>query len=202
MQRRLGGRLGTAVLVLAGIIAVGPVSADPIPGEVLIYSNFGPGGSFDTTMGWTIGHFPGTGSQVVGQSFTTTSSLQFADAQLAMSGAVGTSAAVYLESDNGGQPGTILDTLVEQNPIGMTPGIVTFNCRLCVTLSAGTQYWIVAAEGNGNTIWIWNNISDNSGLAVNHAGSATGPWMVSMEINSPGQKSRIPEIGLQGIESA
>jgi hypothetical protein len=110
-----------------------------------MYGNFGQGGSFGT-LGWTIGHFFGDVNQVVGQSFTTTRSLQFVDAQLAMSGPVGTSAAVYLESDNGSQPGTILDTLVEQNPIGMTPGIVTFNCRLCVTLSAGTQYRLWSAE--------------------------------------------------------
>ena len=57
MQRRLGGRLGTAVLVLAGIMAVGPVFADPIPGTVLIYSNLGPGGSFGT-LGWAIGPPP------------------------------------------------------------------------------------------------------------------------------------------------
>lgn len=176
MQLRMGGRLGRAVLVLAGIIAAGPVLADPIPGDVLIYSNFGAGGSFDTTRGWGVGPDPfHLVDQVVGQSFTTTSSLQFADAQLAMFSVGGTSAAVYLESDDGGHPGAILDTLVEQNPIG-APGIVTFDCSLCLTLSAGTRYWIVAAEGDATSAWNWNSIGDDSGIAFNSAGSATGPW--------------------------
>src|SRR5689334_25011400 len=54
--------------------------------------------------------------QVIGQSFTTTSPIQFADAILAMGveaspggGTGGPIASVYLESDAEGHPGVILD---------------------------------------------------------------------------------------------
>ena len=119
--------------------------------------------------------------QVVGQSFTTGTDLQFADARLALYTAVApadiTSASVYLESDNAGVPGAILDTLVEQSPIG-SPSIVTFDCALCLMLSAGSIHWIVAvAVPPIEAAWNWNSTDDNSGIAVNQIGSVTGPWV-------------------------
>ena len=58
------------------------------------------------------------------ESFATPTNIQFADAQLAMIAVGGTTADVYLESDSGGKPGSILDTLVEQSSITST-GVVT-----------------------------------------------------------------------------
>jgi hypothetical protein len=85
----------------------------------------------------------------------------------------GTTADVYLESNSGGNPGSILDTLVEQSPI--SNGIVTFDCSLCPTLSAATTYWIVTVGGNGTIDWFVNN-TGVTGAAANILGSASGPW--------------------------
>jgi hypothetical protein len=168
-KRGLKGRL-TAVLVLMGTAAAAPVFAD-----VVIYSDFGAGDSWDDGHAWVIGTFLNEPNQVVGASFTTTTSIQFADAQLALLSngqtGSGTTADVYLESNSGGDPGSILDTLVEQSPI--SNGIVTFDCSLCPTLSAATTYWIVTAPGNGQTFW-FNNNTGVIGAALSE--SDTGPW--------------------------
>jgi hypothetical protein len=168
-QRGLKRRL-TAVLVLIGTVTVAPVFAD-----VAIYSDFGAGDSYNDGKAWVIGTFLNEPNQVVGEPFTTTTSIQFADAQLAMLSngqtGSGTTADVYLESNSGGSPGSILDTLVEQSPI--SNGIVTFDCSLCPTLSAATTYWIVTAPGNGQTFWF----VDNTGvIGAALSGSDTGPW--------------------------
>jgi hypothetical protein len=164
----------------------------------VIYTNFGAGDSFDFNEAWIIGP-TGNNNQVIGASFTTTTSIQFADAQLALespggSGS-GTTADVYLESDSGGNPGSILDTLVEQSPI--SEGIVTFDCSLCPTLSAATTYWIVAAEGNGSTDWFFND-TGVLGAAYDTNGSDTGPWTDSTTQATPafevdGPASSVPE---------
>jgi hypothetical protein len=93
--------------------------------------------------------------------FTATTSIQFADAQLALGSngqtGSGTTADVYLESNRGGNPGSVLDTLVEQSPIS----------------NAATTYWIVTAEGNGTTLWFANNTGV---IGAATSGSDTGPW--------------------------
>ena len=184
LMARLIMSCGVAVVPLCGdpIVSTGPGGAAPAgdgpgPGQVLIYSNFGPGGSFNTSVGWTIGPVPNaTTNQAVGDSFTTATDVRFADAQLAMFSVGGTSTNVYLETDAAGLPGTILDTLVEQSPIGSPAGIVTFDCQSCPLLSAGSTYWIVAGDSSVTTAWNWNDVNDMSGNAINENGSITGPW--------------------------
>jgi hypothetical protein len=192
-----------AGLALAYAIAIPPLFGDPItatgpgglapqgdgpgPGQVLIYSNFGPGGSFQTPGGTLIGSVltpTGTINEVLAESFTSPATLLFADAQLALFTAAavgnvgGTSAMVYLESNGAGVPGTILDTLIEQSPIGNSPAVITFDCQLCPLLSAGGTYWIVAAQGNGATAWNAPNSNiGGSESAYNQNGSAVGPWI-------------------------
>jgi len=190
-QRRLKRRL-TAVLVLIGTVTVAPVFAD-----VVIYSDFGAGDSHNNGVTWVIGTYLNEPNEVVGEPFTTTTSIQFADAQLALLSPNqtfnGTTADVYLESDSGGNPGSILDTLVEQSPI--SNGIVTFDCSLCPTLSAATTYWIVAAEGNGHTFWFFNN---TGAIVAALSASDTGPWSdntayASGAFEVDGSVSQVPE---------
>lgn len=170
MYKRGLKRLLTAVFVLIGTVSVAPVFAD-----VAIYTDFGAGDSYNDGVVWVIGTFLNNPNEVVGEAFTTTTSIQFADAQLAMLSngqtGSGTTADVYLESNSGGNPGSIVDTLVEQSPI--SSGIVSFDCSLCPTLSAATTYWIVTAPGNGQTFW-FNNNTGAIGAAL--SASDTGPW--------------------------
>jgi hypothetical protein len=178
IRDRLPSKALFARLILSCGIAMVPLFGDPLgPGQVLIYSNFGPGGSFEP-FGSTIGSALGGPNEVVGDAFTTPAALRFADAQLAMFAFGGTSAAVYLESNGAGVPGTILDTLVEQSPLTNPATVVTFDCQLCPLLSAGSTYWIVVGEGNGPSAWNTSNTIDNNANAVNLNGSVVGPWLV------------------------
>jgi hypothetical protein len=183
MHNRLTRRF-TAVLVLAGAVAAAPAFADTV-----LFSNLGPGSSYDPIFGYSVGPVTPSRSWVEAESFTPSMDLRFADAQLPMSALTpGIFTNVYLESDNSGTPGSILDTLLPQSPIttASTGSIVSFDCASCPMLSAGTTYWIVAGLGNGNSTWFGNNTGDTGGFGrfeFAAFGSLDGPWVP----NSPAQ---------------
>jgi hypothetical protein len=191
-KKRFAKRL-IAVWVFAGAVAVSPAWAD------VIYSNFGPGNSYISGSAWGIAT-----NYAFGESFTPGANYDFADAQLAMSGD-GTNPQVYLylESDNGGQPGSILDAMAQQFTMVPLPGssVDTFYCTSCPTLSAGTTYWIVASTENGQTA-LWNmNSTGTSAFATSYSGSPNGPWYVAtrvggaLEVDGTPLTSSTPEPG-------
>jgi hypothetical protein len=170
----------TAVLVLVGAVAAAPAFADTV-----LFSNLGPGSSYDPNVGYSVGPVTSTRSWVEAESFTPSMDLRFADAQLPLSAYTpGIFTNLYLESDNSGTPGSILDTLLQQSPIttSNSGSIVSFDCASCPTLSAGTTYWIVAGLGNGNVTWFGNNTGDTGGFGrfeFAAFGSLDGPWVPS-----------------------
>jgi len=122
-------------------------------------------------------------NQVMAMPFTPDATMNIADAVLGLSNYVGPGSRViaYLESDNGGVPGNILDTLSQVGtipPYTAGAALLTFKCASCPVVDVGTQYWIVALEPNPNTIQLWAfPLPKPSGLvASNETGSATGPW--------------------------
>ncbi len=171
MQDRRLVRQFAMALFLAGVVGAAPAFANEI------YSNLGSGDSYDSGSAYLIGQIS-IFNQVIGESFVPSANFQFTDAQLALYSGGGTSTAVYLESDNSGNPGSILDTLAEQSSVVGLPGsVVQFDCTTCLSLTAGTEYWIVAAAGNGQTEWAYNDTGDNSGVDYTYSGSATpGSW--------------------------
>src|SRR5262249_44705704 len=77
----------------------------------VIYSNLGPGGSFDTIDELDI-LGAGKGNTVVATQFTAAISGQFSDALVAMGLRSGTNEVlVSLETDSGGVPGAILESI-------------------------------------------------------------------------------------------
>src|SRR5262249_22932343 len=99
-------------------------------------------------------------NQVLGQGFTPSSSVTFSDVIMPMgvytlgggennAGTIN----VYLESDAGGLPGSIIEgPLTRCQGIsnfndGLGGNFVEFDCTSCTTvLNAGTMYWIVAQQ--------------------------------------------------------
>jgi uncharacterized protein (TIGR03437 family) len=144
-----------------------------------LFSNFGPGMTFDTTTGWVVA---GNG-QVVAMQFIPSASAAFADAILPLgldSPSTVIQATVYLETDTGNKPGTI----IEEIPVGpfSTATLVTAKSTLHPLLMGGTPYWLVVASSSSSTLAIW--YGDTAGdvptdnVAFNSAGSPTGPWMI------------------------
>jgi hypothetical protein len=157
--------------VLLAAIAVAPARAD------VIYSNLGPGGTFDTN-GWLVGGQ----MQVIAHQFTPAADYTFTDAQLALGVITGTinTMNVYLMTDFGGFPDEILELMIATD-IGPFPpsALVTVTSKELPTLGADTPYWIVATSPGGNLAWNWNSIGlvcTDTDFVFNQMDSPTGPW--------------------------
>ncbi|MBZ5600116.1 MAG: hypothetical protein LAN83_17555 [Acidobacteriia bacterium] len=166
-------------------------------GSKLVYTNLtGPlHHKFNNTTGYFVDG-SNFNNQVIAQGFTPTSTVTFADAYIPM--AVYTLGGgdnnpgelnVYLESDAGGAPGSILEgPLTACNGIsnfnnGIGGNFVEFNCTSCnTTLNAGTPYWIVAQEGTSTVELTWDEVRGitdvSSPFAFNQTGNPSGDWNV------------------------
>jgi hypothetical protein len=162
----------------------------------IVFSNFtGPNShKYNNTTGYFV---DGSNffNQVLGFGFTPTSTVKFADVLMAM--AVYTldggennpgNLNVYLESDSGGAPGSLIE-----GPLSRCQGISNFNdnggnivefdCTSCnTTLTAGTPYWIVAQEATATSELTWDEVRGltdaSSPFAFNQTGNAFGDWLV------------------------
>lgn len=166
----------TLLAFLAVIALVATAGADTL------YTTLGPNGEYDTGSGYFV---DGSNyyNQVLAMPFTPNQTANMADAVLALGNYAGSNSPVslYLESDNGGQPGNVLATLTQQGQIQSFfngGSLVQFNCNGCGTVNAGTQYWIVAQETDPNTeqAWMYAYQDQTGELAFNQVGSQNGPW--------------------------
>jgi hypothetical protein len=178
MRVRFFGVLPTAALAL---MFAAQARAD------VIFSNFGPGQTYQGAKWWDVG---APTSQVVAFPFmpSETSTLTGADLALAIAAGSSTPLNLFIESNSGGMPGTILDTLTQTGsiPIYPTTAVVNFACSgACSTLNAGTTYWIVGQQSNtaNDTAWLWS-FSDTGNWFFNQTDSATGPWSVATAGNT------------------
>jgi PEP-CTERM motif len=143
-----------------------------------VYSNFGPGQSYDTSSG---GYDIGTVlnlKQVIAVPFIPTETVTLTDAVLALQQLDGHgSMKVFIESSSGGAPGTVLDTLTQKGSIKpFSPSLVDFTCTSCSVLDAGVTYFLVA-QANGGSLSEWELALGEKGTIYDNAhGSATGPW--------------------------
>ena len=148
----------------------------------ILYTTLGPNGEYDTSSGYFVDGSNYYG-QVLAMPFTPGSSETMVDAVLALGNYAGNNNPInlYLETDNGGVPGTVLATLTQQGTIQSfnTGGsLITFSCNGCGTVNAGTQYWIVGKETDPNTeqAWMYAYNDQQGNLAFNQGGDENGPW--------------------------
>ncbi len=139
-----------------------------------IYSTFGPGQSY--FGGGLVLASGNLGIQVPADSFVPTETATLTDAELALSRSAPVN--VYIESDSGGVPGVILDTLTQVGSLSSTSAVVKYNCSSCPQLDAGTTYFLLALASNPCDLAVWySEIGQPLGAnAINDLGSATGPW--------------------------
>jgi hypothetical protein len=176
----------TAILMGAMICSLNAAAGD------ILYTTLGPGSAYDGTNGYFVdgSNYYNT---VTANMFTLGSGATVADAILALGNFQGNNnpVTVYIESNNGGVPGSILATLTQSGTIlpwgnGNGGGLVTFNCSgATCTLGAGS-YWLVALEQDPNTQQAWDfAYQDQLGnIAFNESGSATGPWTSSFDVEN------------------
>lgn len=132
--------------------------------------------------------------QTLAQGFSPSSDVGFADAYApfgvyTFNGGTGqgTGLCVTLNADSGGIPGAQIDPagsgcLTQSNGIGLFPGnFAEFDCVTCPTLSAGTLYWVVAADTNTANEFTWDfsrGLTDLSSPFAFKASNTGGVWTV------------------------
>lgn len=154
----------------------------------IIYSNFGPGMSFDTVDSYYV-----TGSsfsstcppspascdvvlaESVGVQFTPSSTYTFDDVQVPVFLQAGTNSLdVYLETDSSGQPGSIVSEFQVDDEMTSSPtvllvgegqaGVTLVQGAADPTLDMGSAYWLVLSAGAADTeaAWSFNSVGDIS----------------------------------------
>lgn len=197
----LSGLLSIAALTS---VFVAPANADTL------YSNFGPGQTYVGNSWWDVGGVPTKGTEVNAFPFIPGETATVTGADLALAAVDQTTATpltVYIESDSGGMPGTILDTLTQTGDFSAYPttAVVNFACSgSCSTLDAGTTYWIVGQQTDSanDAGWMYS-FGDAGTWYYNYAGSATGPWLpYTANISAfdvTGTMSPVPEMGSMAL---
>jgi hypothetical protein len=166
----------------------------------VLFSNFGPGFTYS-----------GDGNPVNGTScsapfaiaaqFQPSASASFQDAKLALFLTRGTNQlSVYLETDAGGQPGTILEGPINVTGLVALPGsVVTANSSLHPFLVSGTSYWLVVVAQNADTCggWFENSTGDQGNVAQNADASPNPPWSTVFGVRPAFQIDGVPTDAFQ-----
>jgi hypothetical protein len=155
------------------------VGASPSARADVIYDNFGPGDTYQTNIGWTIGGPPGTPFWEQGDPFTVSGSWTLTQVTLAAGYVLGDNVyTVWLMDDNGGQPGNVIEEFdfAGLGPFGsFNPPLVAASA-LNPTLDDGATYWLVSTTSMGTwTAWNLNNTGDVGAHAQRTDG---GPWNI------------------------
>jgi hypothetical protein len=167
--------LTRVLAVVAALSLASPILAGTI------FSNFGPGDSFDPggqtlSVGSPIGEDDDQGS-----AFTPSSNLFLTRIELAVGLASGPNLLdVWLMSDSGGQPNTIIESFHLVDAMGPFAGsrpLVSADSILHPLLSAGIQYWLIADTPGPDELaaWNFNSIGD---IGPNAFQVNSGGWFV------------------------
>jgi len=196
--------LSVLPIVVLGFVFLGPAKemrADTI------FTNFGSGQTYSGVSWWDVGTVTGSANvEVNAFPFVPTQTALLTGADLALSGLQSptTPLTVYIETNSGGTPGTILDTLTQSGSYSAYPttGVVNFTCSgSCTTLDAGTTYWIVGQQTDPANLayWMYSD-SDTGTWYYNYLNSATGPWTAAdsnnisaFDVTGVGAPPAVPE---------
>jgi hypothetical protein len=157
-----------SLMVCAALFATPAVSLS----ETIVFSNFGPGNSYNTNLGNFVGNDFAGDVAAEGDTFVPGSSVHFSSLDIALScfghGLCADDFTASLNQDNGGVPGTtVLESFtVHGSSLGLlgvkNPPLVLTSV-LSPFLTAGTPYWVtVSSDVNNSIVWNWNSTSDPS----------------------------------------
>ena len=176
------------VRLLAAFCACALLSAFPsIASADTVYSNLGPGDSFNTGSGTLIGS--GSENELAAQFTVGPTAYTLSSADVALWGILAEDgpASVTLW-DNvfvvgpGNSPGSVLATGSNVfAPLG-GPALRTSTFGGSVTLAANTTYWLALSVPNGEELaWMWNN-TGGTGAAVRAGG--VSPWFNASNLST------------------
>jgi hypothetical protein len=156
----------------------------------VVYSNFGPGSSYDTSQGNPVGNAFDGNDYAEGGTFVLSGDAIFNSLRIALScfAFCPDPFSVTLNQDAGNQPGAPLETFAVPagvlGPLGSNNPLLLLNSVLNPALTPATRYWItVSADLNDSIAWNLNSISDPAAQAISIDGGST--WF-SPSGNTPG----------------
>jgi hypothetical protein len=168
--------------VLFGLGLLAHISLTPVARAGVLYSNFGPGLSYDITSGNPVGNAFDGSLYAEGNSFTPSVTSPLATVTLALSCAAFCPApdpiTVTLNGDSSDQPGPVLETFVIPGAVLGTLGNNNpprvLSSILHPVLVFGTRYWVtVSSDLNDSVAWNLNTRGDTSDQAISTDGGAT-----------------------------
>lgn len=146
----------------------------------ILISNFGPGLAYNTSGGNAVGNAFDNNTYAEGDTFTPTFTATFSSLDIALGCAFVCPDPfnVSLTSDNGGQPGAVIETFSvagsSLGPSGSNNAPLVLNSALNPVLTAGLPYWITVTSDLSDSIsWNWNSTGDTSAEAISTDGGAT-----------------------------
>ncbi len=151
-------------------------------GAGIVYSNFGPGDSYNSGAGWTIGHPDLRMDQ--GHAFTPVSSFTLGQIDFALGLASGTNQAeLWLMSDAGGEPGSVIESFSFTGTMGAFGDLnppLSATSVLQPELLAGVQYWIIASAPVEDTWAAWN-LNDQGATGLHASRQFGGAWALTSD---------------------
>jgi hypothetical protein len=165
-----------------------------------IFNTFGPGHSYNCCSGWGESGSGIPSPDIVAMAFTprVTSALGTIDVAIGWGGNVSKQYTLALMTDNGGLPGSILESW------SVTSSFIAGECSTCfnsvfdkqhIVLQAGVQYWLVPFPSTGfNGGWLDNSAGSLGAVAESLNGGKT--WSFTTAEPTLGAfdvKSTVPE---------
>jgi hypothetical protein len=146
------------------------------------FTNFGPGSSYNTTVGNPVGNAFDGNNYAEGDTFTPLVSESFSSLRIALSCAsvCTDNFDVSLTRSTSGAPGAVLENFVVSaaslGVLGANNVPLVLNAVNGPMLAAGTQYWItVSSDLNNSIAWNLNSSGDMSAEAISLNGGLS--WL-------------------------
>jgi PEP-CTERM motif len=177
--------------------------------DPVLFSNFGPGHSYDVSAGNPVGDDFFGGVEWQGETFTPAVTARLSTIEIALSNTGGFSDAitVALRSDQANSPGAILEAFIIPSgtvgPLGANHPPITLSSSSTPLLVAGVPYWLTAgAPATSAYAWNFNSTGENANHAISLDGGAT--WFVGASgFFTPGafdvDGNIVPEPGTFGL---
>jgi hypothetical protein len=166
-----------------------PVISPAAP-VVAVFSNFGPGSSYNIALGNPVGNAFDGNNYAQADSFVLSGDATFDALGLALSCFASCSDpfTVALADDSGNHPGGVLVSFTVPasalGPLGTNNPPLALNSATNLLLSGGTRYWVtVTANLHDSIDWNLNSTGDSRAEALSTDGGAT--WF-SPSGNTPG----------------
>ena len=179
MITKLASALTRSFVLLAAVGFL--LSPRPAFADGVVFSNLGPGNSFNTSAGWAIAGPTSTfatlipGPESIAKSFTPSGNVDLSQILIPLGISDGTNGVqVFLETSVGGLPGGVLDSW-SVTGLSSTPTLEALSAMGTQFLSGGVTYWVVVGPIASDTSarWMFNSTGDTSAFAVSHGSGWT-----------------------------